>query len=209
MRPTASIAECAALFAETNDAWLYVRSDKGSIALRLSARAVAAAIARGRGDEPVAHLVSGQSQEMMRPSRRGLTPSSDAVRTPSHLVWLPPDGVLRIVVQQGADVSLQDIQETFAAAASLIARNDGGGIIVDLRGLRSLDREVRDYLRSRDGGVGVGLIVHSPLSRWIANFFMGLRRGPNTPVRMFPDEASAAAWLRDLRAQRGARSDTA
>jgi hypothetical protein len=71
------------------------------------------------------------------------------------------------------------------------------GRVVDYRGIASQDRAARAWYASPNTGkhvCAVALLVGSPLSRIIGNFFMGLNKPP-FPVRIFGDEAEALAWL--------------
>ena len=69
-------------------------------------------------------------------------------------------------------------------------------LLVDMRQMRYVDREARAVYR---GGTESGtqpataLLVRSPATRVIANFFIGLN-GPKGPIRIFNDEATAIAW---------------
>jgi hypothetical protein len=48
--------------------------------------------------------------------------------------------------------------------------------------------------RRSDLQAAVALIVGTPLTRVMANFFLSVNK-PVFPTRMFDDEASAVAWL--------------
>ena len=48
---------------------------------------------------------------------------------------------------------------------------------------------------SRRARVAIALLVGSPLSRVIGNFFVGLNRS-TFPLRLFTSEEEAIAWLR-------------
>jgi hypothetical protein len=72
-------------------------------------------------------------------------------------------------------------------------------LLVDIRGLATLDREGRAHFRGDYGGTSrVALLADSALNRMLANFFIGMQRLP-VPIRMFTDEAAALAWLREQR----------
>jgi hypothetical protein len=70
--------------------------------------------------------------------------------------------------------------------------------MVDLRPIRSMDKASRSYSASAehsDTMSAVALIVGSPLSRALGNFFLGLNVPP-FPVKLFSDEAQARMWLK-------------
>ncbi len=71
-------------------------------------------------------------------------------------------------------------------------------VCVDMRQTVRITREARDYYASeRTAAIqrATALLVSSPLSATIANFFMGLNK-PLSPTRIFTKEDDAIAWLR-------------
>ena len=74
-------------------------------------------------------------------------------------------------------------------------------ILVDIRKIRSISKEARDHFAMRDrkpGVVAIAMLVSSPLSRIIGNFFLGLNH-PSVPTRMFTDRERAEEWILDGR----------
>lgn len=70
-------------------------------------------------------------------------------------------------------------------------------ILVDMRKIRSISKEARDHFAMRDrkpSVVAIAMLVSSPLSRIIGNFFLGLNL-PAVPTRMFTDRARAEQWI--------------
>ena len=68
--------------------------------------------------------------------------------------------------------------------------------LVDLREVDSIDRPAREYFMNNSAGYrAVALVASSAATRMLANFFMGLKRGP-IPVRMFTTKADALVWLK-------------
>lgn len=119
------------------------------------------------------------------------------VTTRNGQVWLGDDGVMRGVILPGAHVTLADALEVVSAGA----RVRGGvkrPLLVDLRRIQTVDLEARVYFASAEGGAGsvaVALLIGSPISRMIGNFFLGVNR-PLLPVRLFTDETEALEWLK-------------
>jgi hypothetical protein len=70
-------------------------------------------------------------------------------------------------------------------------------VLVDMRGVRSQTREARQYFAGAEAervSRAVALLIGSPVSRVLANFF--LRLSPQRiPTALFTDEHAAAAWL--------------
>lgn len=70
-------------------------------------------------------------------------------------------------------------------------------LLLDIRGLRTLNRTVHDYF-SVDMAVtpysAVAFVVASPIGNIIANLFIGLYK-PQLPVKIFRSHHEARAWL--------------
>lgn len=100
----------------------------------------------------------------------------------------------------GAELDLADGRQCTAWAAKYT-----GGIprpmLCDFANLKSQTKECRDYFSKGPEHLrvysAVALLVNSPLSRVIANFFVGLNRPPK-PTRLFDDRAKAVAWLLEM-----------
>jgi hypothetical protein len=71
-------------------------------------------------------------------------------------------------------------------------------LLVDSRNIKSMEREARVYYAGEEGRKSVSacaLLIGSPVSRVIGNFFMGLNK-PLVPTRLFTSETEAIEWLR-------------
>jgi hypothetical protein len=100
---------------------------------------------------------------------------------------------------EGAEETLDDAKEQVAAQRAML---DDGPLpfIMDIRGVRSLARESRMYFASAESAQvfrATALIVASPLSRAIGNFFLGLNKA-QMPTRLFTSEEDALAWARSF-----------
>lgn len=73
-------------------------------------------------------------------------------------------------------------------------------LICDL-GIKSIEREARDYLSSSEGIEGImasALVTNSALSKHLANFFVNITViRPKIPTRVFTNESEAIAWLKN------------
>jgi hypothetical protein len=70
-------------------------------------------------------------------------------------------------------------------------------VLVDLRGIRSQTRGARQYFASADVAerlAAVGLLIASPVSKVLGNFFLRLQKQP-VPTELFHDEEAAVDWL--------------
>lgn len=112
-------------------------------------------------------------------------------------MWLGVDGIVRIVWVPGAEATLADAEECMAAYLTI----NGGKrrpMIVDTATMKSLAREARHYFASAEAAKvasAVGIIVGTPVSRVLGNFYLGLGN-PNLPTRLFASEGEALEWLK-------------
>jgi len=112
---------------------------------------------------------------------------------------MDPDGVARTVVKTDAEIVLEDAMENSSYINSLPGPARFA-LLVDVRPIKSITKEARDYfsMRGRESRViGFAILIDSPLSTIIGNFFMGLNK-PRVPVRLFTNEIKALTWCRNL-----------
>ena len=114
----------------------------------------------------------------------------------THRVWWDEDArVARTDWFPGSVATAKEAKEVTDAIRTL-----GRGpvpLLVDMRGMSRLERSAREhFVRDQCGVTAIALLADSPLTRMMANFFVGIRRTP-VPVRMFTDKSTALAWLRD------------
>jgi hypothetical protein len=119
---------------------------------------------------------------------------SGVITHPKFRIWLRPDGIVQLVWAPRTTVLLEDVTVALAAMAELTGGRRSP-LLVDARDTGPLDRPTRAELTRRsDLQAAVALIVGTPLTRVMANFFLSVNK-PVFPTRMFDDEASAVAWL--------------
>ena len=119
---------------------------------------------------------------------------SAVITHPKFRLWLRPDGIVQLVWAPRTTVLLEDVTVALAAMAELTGGRRSP-LLVDARDTGPLDRPTRAELTRRsDLQAAVALIVGTPLTRVMANFFLSVNK-PVFPTRMFDDEASAVAWL--------------
>lgn len=107
-------------------------------------------------------------------------------------------GLLRARFFPGADVSAADARENLAASAALCGGRCTPALI-DLRGIRSQSSEARAVFAGPEAARvsrAVALLVDSPLTQVLANFFLRFNR-PRAETRLFTSEEAAEAWLRE------------
>jgi hypothetical protein len=122
--------------------------------------------------------------------------SSCEAITRTSRVWLDDEGILHELLAPGTEQVLADACENLAADAT-VARGTRPPLLVDMSQVRSINRQARTYYTTEGPKVvcAVALVVGSPLSRMLGNFFIGFQKPP-IPLRLFSTTADAAAWLR-------------
>jgi len=135
-----------------------------------------------------------QSRRSTRTIEDSMDHDSGVVARPKFRIWLRPDGIVQLVWVPRVEMALEDA----VAATEAMAELTGGRrspLLVDTRDIGPLDRSARlEFVRRGDLVSAVALIVDTPLSRMLGNFFLSVSK-PMAPTRLFQDEASAVAWL--------------
>jgi hypothetical protein len=111
---------------------------------------------------------------------------------------LEMEGYILTRVKPGSEIQLQDAKDNTAAVIKI---SDGiiYPLLVDLREIKSISKEARDHfsMRGRKPNVSaVAMLVKSPVSRIIGNFFIGFAK-PVVPTRIFSMEKSAIDWVKN------------
>ena len=120
---------------------------------------------------------------------------TDHVSGDKFEAYLVDDWLVRFDWTEGATISSSDAQAVLDAAATLTG-NVARPVLVDLRNVAAVERVARKMFASTPATSRQALLVGSPLSRTLGNFFLALNR-PTMPVKLFDDEAAAIAWLND------------
>jgi len=113
-------------------------------------------------------------------------------------LWLREDGIVHAVTKPGAEMTLADAREQIAAIGK-IGRGKGLPLLVDFKNIKSQDRGARTYFAGEEAAKAVtacAILLSSPLSRVIGNFYMGLNK-PVTPTKLFTSESKAIEWLEE------------
>ena len=123
-----------------------------------------------------------------------------AISERTQRTWLDEEGILHAEAVHGAAQTLEDA-EACVAFMWEVAGQRRRPVLIDLRQARSMDRATRAYYAgpaTASKQIAVGILIESPLSRVLGNFFLGLNK-PIMPTRLFTSEAEALAWLRGYR----------
>ena len=115
---------------------------------------------------------------------------------PKFRMWLPPDGVVRLVWAPHVPSGLEDATAAIEAMRELTGDRQAP-LLVDMTDAGPQDRSARmEFIRRHEVVSAVALIAGNPLSRMMANFFINVSK-PKAPTRLFEDEAAAFAWLKE------------
>lgn len=113
-----------------------------------------------------------------------------------RLWWDDENQIARLAWSPGALCDLMTAEQVDREVQAL----DRGKVrlLVDLRPDAAIDRAARHFFINLHAHyVAVGMLAGSPATRMLANFFIGLKRGP-IPVRLFTDETEAVDWTRSV-----------
>ncbi len=116
------------------------------------------------------------------------------VTNPKFRMWRRPDGIVQLVWVPRCTMALADAVAA-VEAMTLLVRGDAAPLLVDARDTGPQDRSARgEFARRGELVSAIALLVGTPLSRMLGNFFIGVSR-PIPPTRLFDDEDAAVSWL--------------
>lgn len=128
-----------------------------------------------------------------------LDPPLDALNLTAFWTWMGNDGICRTKTKPKAEITEKEAIENSIAVNSLY-RDKNFPLLVDARDIKYIERKAREHFSIGGRGTHVSsfaLMVKSPLSRMIGNFFMGLNK-PSVPAKLFDKEAEAVEWLKQF-----------
>lgn len=111
--------------------------------------------------------------------------------------WIE-EGIVYFVYKPNAVVSIEAARKIVEDRVRFQDREDFP-IYCDIRGLKSADKEARNYLAKEGSSYAraVAVVVDSPMSKIIGNIYLGLNK-PITPSRLFTDEKDAVEYLKQF-----------
>ena len=118
------------------------------------------------------------------------------METTSCSFELDPRGFVHAVMKPGCKMGLSDAVENVATMFEIGGRQRSR-VLVDMRRVHSQSREARMYFGGAEAEaatLAVAILVGSPVSRVIANFFLRVSR-QRLPTALFNDQSAAVAWL--------------
>lgn len=126
-----------------------------------------------------------------------LNPPSHAKNLSVFWTWMGEDGIVRTKTKPMAIITIKEAMENSVAVNSYFT-DKKYPLLVDARQVKSMEKEARSYFSTNGRTTKINsmaIMVKSPLSRIIGNFFMGLNK-PEVPARLFDEEDLAVEWLK-------------
>ena len=112
-------------------------------------------------------------------------------------VGMDENGVVWVLCNEGVTMTLADAQKSTEVIEKVTNKTQRPQL-VDFGKLQGIDRQAREYFakdaRHIAGYNAVAIIMNSPITTVVANFFMGLNK-PLRPTRLFTTREAAYEWL--------------
>lgn len=114
-------------------------------------------------------------------------------------MWIEDDGIIRTVVSPGTIIDVKKIRAIIGSFRQL-SGHDGNRILFDMAGVKTTDKETRDFGLSEEAVKtlkAAALIALSPVAKMIGNIFIKLTKPPY-PTKLFTDKEKALTWLKSF-----------
>ena len=118
------------------------------------------------------------------------------ITTSSYKVSFLDVGIVKVITII-RDETIENARELYDII-KIVTENKKCPVLVDMRLQKSITREARQFYsrkESMDIITALALFVESPISKVLANFYLGLNKPP-CPTRLFTSEDEAREWLR-------------
>jgi len=114
-------------------------------------------------------------------------------------IWKGADNFIYLISKSEIHIEIGTHKESFATIKQLC---DGHryGLIVDLNGIKGMDRVSRVYTGSEEhlGYIyGAALLASNPIDTMIGHFIKGINK-PKYPTRLFTNIIQAKKWLNTI-----------
>ncbi len=113
-------------------------------------------------------------------------------------LWIE-DGIVFFTYKPDKNIDLSAAKKIVSDRVSM-QKNNTMPVFCDLRGLKEMNKEARDYM-AKDGSnlvKTVAVLIGSPVTKIMLNFYMSINQ-PITPTRMFTDKDKALEYLQPLK----------
>ncbi len=123
--------------------------------------------------------------------------SSRIIKTKNCRIWLDKYGILHSEYFENTTENIKTATENIQAGKQFTGKSPYS-IVVDIRPLQYITKEARQRFAEDDNSIEIALLVKSPLSRMLGNFFLRLH-GNTKPVKLFEEEKQAIHWIKKRR----------
>lgn len=116
--------------------------------------------------------------------------------------YIDEDRIYHNDMREGAMLSAEDIDD-FLTAFDELCGEKKFVVLTDLRKIKSVDKAFRDAMGHNRNSKYVGavaLLVASPVSRIVAQFFLSINK-PFYPMKVFSNEKQAIHWLKERQSE--------
>lgn len=118
------------------------------------------------------------------------------ILTHTEKLSVDASGIVRCKVLKDTHMRLEDAMENIRAIKEL-AQGKKVAVLVDITESKGADKAARDFFGSDEVASvqsACALLVNSPLSQLLGNFFLGFNK-TQFPTKLFTDEEKAIQWL--------------
>jgi hypothetical protein len=125
--------------------------------------------------------------------------------TPYTRMEITEEGILSVTYNDNIVVTLPVAKQIVADRLKFTGGRQCPGI-ADIRRMKSIDRESREYLSSEDGIRDItafAIVSGSAVSTFLANFYLSINVAGSkkkVPVKLFTDIVKAKRWLMKINA---------
>jgi len=112
------------------------------------------------------------------------------------------DGILICTYQSGLEITL-DVAKNIVRNRLNFTENKSYPVLLNDKGLVSVDKSAREYFASEEGIKGVtaaALVANTVFNTFLGNFFIKVTViKPPVPTRLFTNEVKAIKWLEQFK----------
>ena len=119
---------------------------------------------------------------------------SEKIRLRTAEIQLRGDNIIHIDILPKAELYLEDSNEIYDTVMN-IAKGRLYPLLIDANSIVSMDRDARKRFSKETTVSAVALLVGTPLSKIIGNFFIGLNK-TSIPFKLFTSKTDALEWLK-------------
>ena len=119
---------------------------------------------------------------------------SEKIRLRTAEIQLRGDNIIHIDILPKAELYLKDSNEIYDTVMN-IAKGRLYPLLIDANSIVSMDRDARKRFSKETTVSAVALLVGTPLSKIIGNFFIGLNK-TSIPFKLFTSKTDALEWLK-------------